>query len=230
MKDKTRWGVVFVYALAMAWVESAVVHYLRTHTDRIQPYQANPLPSAFNFGQVELVREAATLLMLVLVGWLAGKRSRSKFGYALLAFGIWDLGYYIFLHWMNGWPGSLAEWDILFLLPLPWWGPVWAPMAISALMVGLGTLLTQFPLPDILPPGERNTWILAGVGVCVALYTFMAEAIEVLPSGESAVRSMLPSSFQWPLFLAAFALMSAPFWAMAAQAGFGRTEARGRVK
>ncbi len=38
MKSKpsklTRWGTVAAFAVAMAWVESAVVFYLRTHVDR----------------------------------------------------------------------------------------------------------------------------------------------------------------------------------------------------
>jgi DMSO/TMAO reductase YedYZ heme-binding membrane subunit len=227
LRDKARWWAVAFYALAMAWVESAVVHYLRTHIGRIQPYQANPLPMAFNFGQIELVREAATLLMLILVGWLAGSKVRSKLGYALLAFGIWDLGYYAFLHLMNGWPGSLVDWDILFLLPLPWWGPVWAPMAISILMIGLGTLLTQCVLPSSLPRMERNAWLLAGVGVLAALYTFMAEAIVLLPEGEAAIRSLLPSTFQWPLFLTALTFMSAPLWILALQASSIRLRRKG---
>ena len=27
-----------------------------------------------------------------------------------------------------GWPETVLDWDILFLLPLPWWGPVIAPV------------------------------------------------------------------------------------------------------
>jgi len=117
LREKSRWLIVIGYALAMAWVEAAVVHYLRTTIERVQPYQPNPLPAVFNFGEIELVCEAATLIMLVLVGWLAGSGYRAKFGYSLLAFGVWDIGYYVYLHWMNGWPGSLKDWDILFLWP-----------------------------------------------------------------------------------------------------------------
>ena len=66
-----RWAVVALYAVAMAWVEAAAVYYLRTLTDRIEPHQRNPLPIATGLGEVELVRELATLLMLFAVGWLA---------------------------------------------------------------------------------------------------------------------------------------------------------------
>jgi hypothetical protein len=224
LREKSRWLVVVGYALAMAWVESAVVHYLRTYINRVQPYQPNPLPAAFNFGQIEWVREAATLVMLVLVGWLAGRTMKAKFGYSLLAFGIWDIGYYAFLHVMNGWPASLTDWDILFLMPLPWWGPVWAPVAISLLMIAMGTAMSQFPQPFGSSRSQRVGWSLAGVGALVALYTFMAEAIEQLPAGQAAITMLLPSAFQWPLFIFGLGLMSSPLWVAAIKAELFRSE------
>src|SRR4029453_14583678 len=105
--DRCQWLVVTLFALAMAWVEAAVVYYLRTLVDRIQPYQPNPLPIAGGLGMAELVREASTLVMLLTVGILAGKTWRSRLGYAALAFGIWDIFYYVFLKAMTGWPESL---------------------------------------------------------------------------------------------------------------------------
>src|SRR5215207_1827572 len=83
--------VVILYALAMAWVESAVVFYLRSMIDRIVPYQANPLPIAGGFGFAEVMREAATIVMLFTVGWLAGRTWRSRLAYTLLVFGVWDI-------------------------------------------------------------------------------------------------------------------------------------------
>ncbi len=71
--DWKKWLTVVIYAAAMAWVESAVVYYLRTHIDRIVPYQANPLPIIGGFGPVEMLRELATLIMLFTVGALAGR-------------------------------------------------------------------------------------------------------------------------------------------------------------
>ena len=62
--------IVCVYALAMAWVESAVVFYLRTFVDRLVPYQSNPLPIASGFGRAEVIREAATIVMLFAVGYI----------------------------------------------------------------------------------------------------------------------------------------------------------------
>ena len=79
--------------------------------------------------------------MLGSVGWLAGQTRRSRAALAIVAFGTWDIFYYVFLVPLTGWPRSLLDWDILFLLPLPWWGPVLAPMLIASLMVAGGTLV-----------------------------------------------------------------------------------------
>ena len=78
-------------------------------------------------GPVELVREAATLVMLLAIGALAGRTGRTRLGYTAIAFGVWDVFYYVFLRMMAGWPKSLLDWDVLFLLPLPWWGPCSRP-------------------------------------------------------------------------------------------------------
>jgi len=68
MNEKKRWLLVFLFATAMAWAESAVVVDLRTLVDRIEPYQPNPLPFLPRLGEVELVRQIATLIMLFTVG------------------------------------------------------------------------------------------------------------------------------------------------------------------
>ena len=38
--ERTRWAIVVAFAIAMAWVESASVFYIRALVDRIEPYQA----------------------------------------------------------------------------------------------------------------------------------------------------------------------------------------------
>lgn len=205
------------FAVAMAWVEAAVVFYLRQLVDRIEPYQPNPLPIAGNIGGTELVREAATLVMLATVGWLAGRTWRARFGYFVTAFGVWDIFYYLFLIPMTGWPRSLLNWDILFLIPLPWWGPVLAPVMIAALMIAGGTMLAFNDERDeaILWPPKWTVW-LSGVGVILALYVFMADAIGAARRGES-IQTMLPVTFNWPLFLVAWVLMALPAFGLLRQ-------------
>lgn len=201
--------MVVIFGAAMAWVESAVVVYLRTLIDRIVPYQPDPLPLVAGFERIEAVREIATLVMLTTVGGLAGGTGRARMAYAAVAFGTWDIFYYVYLVPMSGWPHSLLDWDILFLLPVPWWGPVLAPVAVAMLCVICGTLITQ---TDSYP--RRWSCLAAILGVMIALYSFMADAIRVAPQGEPAIRSMMPTHFEWPLFTVGFVLMTAPIMEM----------------
>src|SRR5262245_38021901 len=166
--DWNRWLIVCVFAIAMAWVESAVVFDLRTFIDRIEPYQPDPLPLVGKLGHVELVREFATMVMLFTVGVLAGKTWRARWGYALVAFGVWDIFYYVFLKVMCDWPHSLLDWDILFLLPLPWWGPVLAPVLIAILMIVWGTLASQFEPRPVSRVSAFMAWSLNGIGIALA--------------------------------------------------------------
>lgn len=205
-----RWLIVGVFAIAMAWVESAVVFDLRTMVDRIQPYQENPLPLVGKLGPIELVREFATLVMLFTVGVLAGRTGRTRWGYSLMAFGVWDIFYYVFLKVMCGWPQSLLDWDILFLLPLPWWGPVLAPVLIAVLMIVWGTLATQL---EPRPASKVSSVTLGSIclaGVMLALYVFMADALRVVGQGSEVIRQVLPTQFNWSLFLPALVMMAVP--------------------
>jgi hypothetical protein len=204
--------VVVVYALAMGWVESAVVFYMRSMIDRLDPYQPNPLPFAGGFGFAEVMREAATMVMLLTVGWLAGRTWRSRLGYTLLAFGVWDIAYYLWLVPLTAWPNSLADWDILFLIPLPWWGPVWAPVSIATLMIVFGATVGRCDSQERpLWPG-RATRLAAALGGMLALYVFMADSIALIAGGGHArqLRDLLPQWFNWPLFLIALAFIAAP--------------------
>jgi hypothetical protein len=198
------------FAIAMAWVEAASVFYIRALVDRIEPYQANPLPvetMTGALGHVELWREAATLVMIATLGLLAGRTWRRRAGYAALAFGVWDIFYYVFLRLVSGWPRTPLDWDILFLLPLPWWGPVLAPVSIALLMILWGTLATQ--LQDR-ASDARWPWALGSVGIVAALAAFMIDAWRELPDGRDAVLQVLPTSFNWPLFCVALLLMASP--------------------
>ena len=219
-----RWLVVALYAVAMAWVEAAAVYYLRSLFGRIEPYQPYPLPMAGGFGEAELIREIATLIMLLTVGWLAGATWRTRLGYSVVAFGVWDIFYYVFLRVMTGWPKSLLDWDILFLIPLPWWGPVWAPTSIALLMILWGTFMTKVERSPVSFGSRWKCLALGGMGAALALFTFMADAIRTADQGTEALRNMLPLRFNWPLFGVALALMALPV------ADVARQELRARRK
>jgi hypothetical protein len=208
MSPRARWLAVLVFAIAMAWMESASVFYIRAMFDRIDPYQEDPLPLDPLFGAVELVREAATMVMLLTVGILSARTWQQRLGYTAIAFGAWDIFYYAFLHLICGWPASPLDWDVLFLLPLPWWGPVVTPMSIAVLMIVWGTMATQ-AVPDgaRAVPLSRATWILGMSGIVLALYAFMADAIHAVREGQP-VAAQLPEEFNWPVFAAALVLMA----------------------
>lgn len=210
MNQRKRWLTLVLYAIAMAWVESAVAYYLRTMMNQIDPYHAAPLHLVKGISFAEIIREAATLVMLFTVGWLSGTHWRARIGYMFIAFGVWDIFYYVFLKVMCGWPNSIWNWDLLFLIPLPWWGPVIAPCCIAMLMILGGTLVTQFDRAgEYLWPGW-SAWLLSFCGAVVALYVFMTDTIRAVPQGGEAVRNVLPTWFNWPLFLVGLCLMSAP--------------------
>lgn len=208
--ERTRWLLVVAFAVGMAWVEAASVYYLRVMVDRVEPYQENPLPIQGVLGRVELVREAATLVMLVTIGALAGRTWHRRLGYTAVAFGVWDILYYVFLRIISGWPASLFDWDILFLLPLPWWGPVLAPVCIAVLMIVWGTFASQWPDRTPATPLTRALWGLNWLGIALALSVFMADSFRAVPRGLDVVRQVLPKPFNWPVFYVALLLMATP--------------------
>jgi hypothetical protein len=148
--DSSRWtrpAAVAVYAAAMAVVEAMVVFYLR-RLFALQ-YAAVFTPGHFSFPHAylrhEQIREAATIVMLAAVACLAGRGLLQKLAYFLLAFGIWDIGYYVALKIMLGWPASLGTRDLLFLTPRQWWAPVWEPLLVSSVFVAAALLLLRGP-------------------------------------------------------------------------------------
>ncbi|UCF72890.1 MAG: hypothetical protein JSW35_12180 [Deltaproteobacteria bacterium] len=165
---------IIVFSISMAFVESAVVIYLR---DLHYPEGfAFPLEmmTRRHIG-VEIGREAATIFMLIAVSALSGKRFWEKFSYFLICFGFWDLFYYLWLKVAVGWPSSLVDWDILFLIPLPWIAPVIAPVTIATMMIlaGLFIILLYKRGYDFRP--SSLTWVLTIVGTLIILYSFMRD-------------------------------------------------------
>ncbi|RLD51454.1 MAG: hypothetical protein DRJ05_18395 [Bacteroidetes bacterium] len=127
----------------MGFMETAVVVYLR------KIYY----PEGFQFPLVtldksilltELFREAATLIMLLGAGIFTGRNRLEKFGFFIYSFAVWDISYYIFLKTLLGWPASLLTWDVLFLIPVTWVGPVLGPVINSFTMILLALTITWF--------------------------------------------------------------------------------------
>lgn len=207
MESFRRLPVVAVYAIAMAYVEATVVVYLR-EIYGIEDIVRDLPATTDRFTAIEVGREAATVVMLLTVGWLAGLRLQDRLGHFVFAFGLWDITYYGWLALLEGWPRSLLDWDVLFLIPVPWWGPVLAPALIAAVMCVAGAAAVFGADRGVSWRLSRTNAAVALAGVGIMLYTFMADALGAAPDGMDAVARVRPSDFQWPLFLVGFAVMS----------------------
>jgi hypothetical protein len=89
---------------------------------------------------IECSREVATLVVLAAAAHLAAATRVTRIAAFLVAFGSWDLVYYAALRLWLGWPARLDNWDLLFLVPVPWFGPVYAPLLVSIVIVAAGLL------------------------------------------------------------------------------------------
>jgi len=205
-----RWIWVVFFAIAFAWVESAVVVYLREiYFDGVFKF---PLFVVWKEGKhiidplirIEFGREIATIVMFVAVGWVTGKSKLQRFCFFMIAFGIWDIFYYIWLYIMVGWPESLMSWDLLFYMPLPWVGPVITPLLIAVTMVGAGSLIIYY-----YKKGYVISWrwydmaIELGCGVLI-IVAFCWDWKNILQVPGDIMRSGVPNPFAWWLYLPAY--------------------------
>ena len=146
------WTWISLYAAAMALVEAACVVTLKQlfypggWAPPFAPMPAGPL-------LLEQVREIATLVMIAAVACLAGRTPRARLAAGLWIFGIWDILYYAFLRWLTGFPHSLADADVVFLVPVAWIFPVWVPFVTSAAALALALWLrASVPHGSLAPP------------------------------------------------------------------------------
>jgi hypothetical protein len=203
--------VLSLFAAAMAYVESAVVVYLRQVygiTDLLQDVPTQPDPLI----PVELGREIATLVMLGTVGALTGRTPAARWGFFLYVWGLWDILYYVWLRVFIGWPASLLEWDLLFLIPLPWWGPVWAPVLAAAMMMAVGARMAWRSEQGFVLRIDRVAWLLGALGAVLALYTVLAPSLNALPGGLEAVAQARPTTFPAWLYLIGWGMVTVAGW------------------
>ncbi len=200
---------VLAFGMAMGYLEATVVVYLRAALG-LDPRIAVPVadPGAFDaYAGIEIARELATLLMIAAVGWLAGRSWIERLAWAAVVFGAWDIVYYVGLRLTIDWPPALDTWDVLFLVPLTWVGPVWAPMAVSAALVGFGLAAAWTPRAgrsiDIGLPGMLVA--LAGGGLVIL--SFLVDADRVLDGDTSPWSAWAP--FWLGMALAAAAALMA---------------------
>ncbi len=213
-KSFNRFTWINIFSIAMAFLESAVVVYLR------EIYYPNgfvfPLqPIEFNIALTEILREFATILMLIAAGFFAGKTKAERFAWFLYCFAIWDIFYYVFLKLLLDWPTSLLTWDVLFLIPITWVGPVIAPIIVSITMILLATILIKFNQQK----GaylDKAEWGLLVIGSCVVVFSFILDYSNFILDHYSLSelwslqndqalfdlsKQYIPQKFNWYIFL-----------------------------
>lgn len=127
--------IVAIFSIAFAYIESAVVVYLREifHPEGfdfpLEVFGPEQINTKLLF--TEIGREAATLILILTACILFGNNLRQRFAHFLFIFAIWDIFYYVWLKVLLGWPASIMDWDILFLIPVTWASPVLAPVLVS---------------------------------------------------------------------------------------------------
>ncbi|MCX6329828.1 MAG: hypothetical protein NTZ85_10020 [Bacteroidia bacterium] len=126
-----------VFGIAMAHLEGVVVVYLRKSLGMLDSESNKEFVEKFpkRFLYIEMTREAATIIMLVVIAYLVGNTWLEKGIFFLWTFAFWDLFYYLSLYILIKWPPDLKTIDVLFLIPVPWITPVWFPVAVSSLTI-----------------------------------------------------------------------------------------------
>ncbi len=208
LERRAFWVVLF--GLAMAAAEAAVVVYLRdlfgTGASLFPVLDPGADARVARIGIVEMAREAATVLMLAGMAMLAGSTGWQRWAFFMLGFGAWDLLYSAWLYVFLGWPSSPMTWDVLFLIPVVWTGPVLAPSLVALCLVAAAWA--------VLALGERLTrafrgidWALEVVAGLTVILAFCANARDCFRLGEPELR------FPWTIFSTGMILGVAVFLA-----------------
>lgn len=163
---------VTVFAIAMGFLENSVVVYMRALLyPRGFTFPLVPIPPSLAL--TEVLREASTLIMLIGIGVLAGKSKISRFAWFLYAFAIWDIFYYVFLKLLLNWPESWMTWDILFLIPTTWVGPVITPVIVSFTMILCALLIVHFESKHLKTTMNKTEWLMLVIGSIVLIISFI---------------------------------------------------------
>jgi hypothetical protein len=190
------------FSIAAGFVESAIVIYLR------KIYY----PSGFHFplvpfdsgiAMIEFLREFATIVMLLSIGIITGKNILQKFAYSIFSFALWDLFYYLFLKILIGWPESFITWDILFLIPVPWIGPVIAPCIVSVTLLIFSCYIIYFEGKGYKTKFKSIERLLIIIGPLFILTSFVWDYMMNIGSyATSEISKYIPTMFNWWLFAA----------------------------
>ncbi len=206
-----RFETVTLFAIAMAFLEALFVVYLRNIS--------HPIGSSIY--NLELMREASTIIMLLCIGILAGRERYEKFAFFLYSFAIWDIFYYVFLKMVLGWPPSMLTWDTLFYIPIKWAGPVLAPVLVSLTLILFAFVIEKAEgtrKKVYIGIKEESLLIFGGL---VILFTFLYDYAKLIilgsfdissPQMQHILDSYTPAAYNWPMFLLGELMISAGIW------------------
>jgi hypothetical protein len=203
--------ILLLFGVAFGYLEAAVVSYLRILHEPARRHFYPDRPSGELFPLltleqvqaagpeqqktlfVEIGREASTMLMLASVAWAVASNARQWAAAFVIAFGVWDIVFYVCLKLLLGWPASLFTWDILFLIPVPWVGPVIAPMLVSVAMIIAGIWCLWREAAG--RPLRIGFWNVVGVllGALVIVLSFTLDYRNIMAGGT-------PHVFRWGVF------------------------------
>jgi len=203
------------FGVAMGFFEAVVVVYLR---QLFYPggfaFPLRPMPPGLM--SIEALREISTLVMLIAVSVLAGSRFLNRFSCFFIIFGVWDISYYVWLKVLVNWPSTLLDWDVLFLIPVIWIGPVLAPVICSATMIGFGGYFLVHLNKGYAVRIRHYEWLLIGIGTSLIFIAFVRDVVNIIirggfysrlwtlgadPEFQRCITAFVPSSFNWPLFI-----------------------------
>ena len=195
-----RFFIVVIFSIAFAYIEAAVVVYLRTIF-----YPAGFAFPLTNFGSdpvwkqllfTEIGREAATMVLIVSAAWLFGQNLRQRTAFFLTIFAIWDIFYYVWLKVLINWPASIMDWDVLFLIPLAWASPVLAPLLISLTLLSFAVIILYRCCCAVPLKVNLTDWLVFTLAGLVVVVSFCIAGLHITEPD-------FQSYFNWPLFTAA---------------------------
>lgn len=222
---KARYNFIWlgVFGIAMGALEAIVVVYLR------QIYY----PLGFNFPLntfssnlllIEWIREISTIIMLVSIGFLTGNNFLQRFSYFIYSFAVWDIFYYVGLKLFLGWPPSFLTWDLLFLIPITWIGPVLAPLICSLTMILMAVTFIYWQAKGNLIKIKISEWTLILIGAFIIFCTFIWDYSKIIIKGgflsdlfglannikfQNVIQQYEPSFYNWYFFALSEALILA---------------------
>lgn len=194
LKKELFW--LLVWGAAFAYIEASVVVYLR----KIYYPEGFAFPvviADISIVTTELLRELATLLIMWATAMLSYVNLQSRLAAFLVIFGTWDIFYYLFLKVLLDWPESLVTWDILFLLPAPWAGPVWAPVMVSFGIIYAGVAILKHN-------AEGRFLSFGRMFIVIELMSGLIIIISFLIPGYAVITQSMPTHFPWYLFWTGF--------------------------